>query len=229
MSAPLRVEPRLMTDYRPSRPHGWPPGGPDQPVGVTLGGHTPVRAFVHRGQTYRIGLCTFGGKPDPVYLTEPTDATVLAGAFDGFYAFEYAGGLTGRGRFRVQSYTVAVGTAPLVYGADLYVVYDGDEDPGEVLRFIQVANRTDRFVDNGRRANPFAPTGGPTSVDGRRLVSFYQAAFTAPMEEQADLGASFVAEVFLVRDTGRCDAAGRDVIKVRGGIRYGWTVQAVAG
>jgi hypothetical protein len=245
MSALLRRTPRLVADYRPSQPHGWPPGGPEQPVGVTLGGHTPARDFTHRGRTYRIALSAFGestATPDPAYLTAPEDPTVdfvgtLAGNFGGSYAFDYAGGLSGRGRFQIQSYTVTVtlptDTAPLQYGADLYVVYDGGEDPGQVLRFIQVANApavtggADSFVDNGRRANPFATTGGPTSVNGHRVVNFYQAAITTPMEAETDLGASSVAEVFLVRDTGRRDAAGRDMITVLGGIRYGWTVRAV--
>lgn len=245
MNALLRRTPRLVADYRPSQPHGWLPSGPERPVGVTLGGHTPARDFTHHGQTYRIALSTLGGSTaphDPAYLTAPADATVdfartLAGNFGGSYAFDYAGGLSGRGRFQVQSYSVTVtpptDTAPLQYGADLYVIYDGDEDPGQVLRFIQVANAptvtggTDSFADNGRRANPFVLTGGPTSVNGRRVVNFYQAAITAPMQDEADLGASFVAEVFLVRDTGRRDAAGRDMITVLGGIRHGWTVRAV--
>jgi hypothetical protein len=245
VSALLRATPRLVADYRPSQPHGWPPGGPEQPVGVTLGGHTPAQDFVHHGQTYRIALSTFGeptAAPDPAYLTTPENPTVdfartLAGTFGGSYAFGYAGGLSGHGRFRVQSYTVTVtppsDMAPLLYGTDLYMVYDGDEESSQVLRFIQVTNApavtgsTDSFVDNGRRANPFATTGGPTSVNGRRVVNFYQAAIIAPMKDQTDLDASFIAEVFLVRDTGRRDAAGRDMITVLGGIRYGWTVRAV--
>ena len=245
MSALPRHLPRLVANYRPGQPHGWPSGEPEQPVGVTLGGHTPVRDFTHHGRTYRIALSAFGqptAAPDPAYLTAPEDPTVdfartLAGTSGGAYAVDYAGGLSGRGGFQVQSYAVTVtpptDTAPLLYGADLYVVYDGDEDPGRALRFIQVANApamtggTDSFVDNGRRANPFTVTGGPTSVNGRRVVNFYQAALTAPMDDETDLSATFVAEVFLVRDTGGRDAAGREMITLLGGIRYGWTIRAV--
>jgi hypothetical protein len=37
----------------------------------------------------------------------------------------------------------------------------------------------------------------------------------------------FMAEVFLVQDTGTRDAAGKGVIKVFGGVKWGWQAQEV--
>jgi hypothetical protein len=187
---------RLVCDYGPSEPHGWPSAG-----GVTIGGHTPV----HRGRSYHVELCA------PEYAAAPTAEFVrtVEAAFGTRYAFRYAGGLPAGGGFRVRSFSVDGSRL------DLYVVYDGDPDPAVTLRWIHVS---DGVVDNGGRANPFVPTGGPTSVDGRRLVNLYS---TAVVKETS------TAEVFLVHDTGVRDHAGHDCVVVTGGLRYGWRVRAV--
>jgi hypothetical protein len=243
----------LVANYRPSQPHGWPASGPDQPTGVTIGGHTVAKEFAYNGRSYRIGLLPFGqpgDAPDPVYESVPADATVnfrqtLTSAFGGYYSFHYVGGFPGRGEFNVQSYTVfateQTQTAPPLYGADLYVVYDPDERRGDppirtTLRWIQVARSfavpgsPTSFVDNFGRANPFSMTGGVTSVYGTRTFSFAYSA-TVPLFPDAGgetaLSDQFLAEIFLVQDTGLKDAAGKDVIKVYGGLKYGWQVQAV--
>jgi hypothetical protein len=243
----------LVANYRPSQPHGWPASGPDEPVGVTIGGHTTATDFTYNGRSYRIGLLPFGqpgDSPDPVYEDTPTDATVnykqtLTSAFGASYSFRYLGGFPGRGEFNVQSYTVFVTeptqTSPLLYGADLYVVYDPDERRGDppirtTLRWIQVARSSavpgvpTSFVDNVGRANPFSVTGGVTSVYGTRTFSFAYSV-TVPLFPGAGghtvLSDQFLAEIFLVRDTGLKDETGKDVINVYGGLKYGWQVQAV--
>jgi hypothetical protein len=184
---------RLVCDYGPSEPHGWPAAG-----GVTVGGHTPV----HRGRSCRVELCP------PEYAAAPTVEFVrtVEAAFGTRYSFRYAGGLPAGGGFRVRSYTV---TGSRV---DLYVVYDGEPDPAVALRWIRVC---DGAVDNGGRANPFLPTGGPTSVDGRRLVNLYST---------ADATTTATAEVFLAHDTGVRDHSGSATVVIMGGLRYGWRV-----
>jgi hypothetical protein len=229
--------PRLVCDYRPSQPHGWPPAWPGQSIGVTLGGHTRSADFAHNGNSYRVQLLS-----DPVYETVPTDPQVTFGStlgsnFDGQYAFRYAGGLAGNGRFRVESYSVTVSPAidgsPLSYGADLYVTYEGAAT-GRAARFIHVFHTGGTVLgdatvlDNGRRANPYTVDGGPTSANGRRVTNFYGAFAAFPMDDEPDLTGEFVAEVFLAWDTGTRDGSGRDVVTVAGGIRYGWQVVKVA-
>jgi hypothetical protein len=41
------------------------------------------------------------------------------------------------------------------------------------------------------------------------------------------LSARYLAETFLARDTLTTDAAGKDVIEIFGGIKYGWQVREV--
>jgi hypothetical protein len=43
------------------------------------------------------------------------------------------------------------------------------------------------------------------------------------------LPARYPAEAFLARDTLTKDAAGRDVIEIYGGIKYGWQLQEATG
>lgn len=198
---------RLLTDYRPREPHGWPGGS-------TAGGHRSAGSFVHNGRQYRAEL-------DPlVYAAAPSVDFVhlVEAAFGVRYGFRYAGGLPADGSFRVRSYSVTPN------GAELYVVYDGDPDPARALRWIQVVRPSTgpAFVDNGGRANPFLPTGGPTSVDGRRLVNLYSTA------SLPGAGAC-VVEVFLVHDTGVLDRSGYDTVVVTGGLRYGWRVSPDGG
>lgn len=41
------------------------------------------------------------------------------------------------------------------------------------------------------------------------------------------MSATHLAETFLARDTKTKDAAGKDVIEISGGIKYGWQLQEV--
>jgi hypothetical protein len=242
---------RLRAAYEASQPTGWQPtdlvNGSDGPaVGVTVGGHTASRNFIFQGRPYWVSLRGFqpgAAAPDPEYLETPGDyavgyRTVLENAFGRWYSFRYQGGLPETGWFGVESYSVFLrepsdSSPALVYGANLYFVYHhpaAGEDGS--WRFIQVASMTggpqpSTVVDNAQQANPFYIWGGRTSVYGRPLVSFND---TPQVGGGVDGGLTpserFVAETFLVRDTGRRDAAGKDVVDVFGGIRYGWQVTA---
>jgi hypothetical protein len=241
----------LVLNYRPTQPHGWPPAA-EQQVGVTIGGHTSAKDFIYNGRSYRISLLLFGqprDAPDPVYEGVPADSTInfkqtLTQAFGAYYSFRYLGGFQGRNEFNVQSYSVFVAeptvASPLLYGADLYVVYDPDVRRGDpaihtTVRWIQVARSRgiggspESSVDNVGRANPFYTFGGVTSIYGSPTLNFNYSA-NAPLLAASDdtvLSDQFMAEVFLVQDTGIKDAAGKDVINVIGGIKYGWQVQEV--
>jgi hypothetical protein len=187
----------LVTNYRPSQPTGWPGATPER-AGRTIGGHTSFKEFVFTGKRYRISLLSFGrsgAAPDPVYEHLPADATIdfkrtLAKAFDDDYSFRYTGGFKGREEISVQSYSVFVNeptaqSPEIVYGADLYLVYNPDprrahpRGDGD-LRWIQVVTwrgtgappSSGPYVDNLGRANPFYMTGGLTSIYGRQVFNF---------------------------------------------------------
>jgi hypothetical protein len=200
--------PRLVRDYRPSQPHGWPGA-------ATVGFHVADQSFDHNGRSYRIALtrAEYAAAPSVGFVRTVEDA------FGARYTFRYGGALPA---FRVQSYSVFASAAS--YGADLYVIHEGGPDPGRSLRWIQVVRTSGRsFVDNGGRANPFLPTGGPTSVRGERLVNLYTRTEIAPPAGAPDLSGGYAAEVFLAHDTGAGDPC---PVVVTGGIRYGWEVRA---
>jgi hypothetical protein len=232
--------------YRPSQPHGWPAVIAGQSVGVTIGGHVTSRDFTHGGRSYRVELCPFGrSDTDPGYENFPNDSTIdfkaiLGQAYGTHYSFRYLGGFRQR-KFAVQSYSVHVSestdASPLNYGADLYVVCEPDIHPGDpsvrsTLRWIQVVRSQDEaeppknFVDSIGRANPFYASGGITSIYGRRVLNFAYGASVSPAgpDDNAVLSAQFAAEAFLVQDTGIQDVAGKEIIHVFGGIKYGWQV-----
>jgi hypothetical protein len=237
---------RLRLDYRPSQPTGWQPTyhGPGAPVvGATIGGHRTSAAFSFNGVDYRISLLSFDGAQDPVYERYPADPTVafrqtLASAFGTHYAFEYRGSPE---RFSVESYSVFADVGndadvpTLRYGADIYVVHRGQYD--QALRWIQVLNRQGSpkpgsEVDSSNRANPFYIIGGPTSIYGQDIVNFVdtpQNGFVGGAADGGDSGTLsdvFVAEAFLVRQSEARDSAGRPVVHILAGLKYGWYVAA---
>ena len=237
----------LILDYRPSEPTGWPSPIPSK-IGKTIGGHTSSREFTVSGKRYRISLMPFGRHaPDPVYEPVPSDPAVdfrrtLAGKFGAYYSFRYRGGLSGQDELCVQCYSVFAQQSGAAFGAELYVAYHPDERRGDPparsdLKWIQVARWAGtggpspaRYVDGGARANPFYLTGGLISVFGTQVFNFDNL-----IEVQAPPGAgggaalsvTYVAEAFLARDTGAKDAAGKDVIELSGGIKYGWQLRGV--
>jgi hypothetical protein len=234
----------LVRNYQPSQPTGWP-GTPGQTFSTTIGGHTSAKDFTFSGKLHRISLLPFGqpgDSPDPVYEDVPTDPTInfkqtVADAFGDYYSFHYVGGFPGRNELNVQSYSVFVreptATDPATgFGGGLYVVYDPDLRRGDPaihdnLQWIQVVRRIDgSFIDNIWRANPWYVYGGLTSIYGNEAFTFHDVPQAGALGNFT-LNDQFLAEVFLVRDTGIKDAAGKEVIDIFGGVKWGWQVQEV--
>jgi hypothetical protein len=239
---------RLVLDYQPSQVTGWSP-----PYSPTLGGHAGAKDFTWQGSDYRVSLLPFGqtgGAPNPVYEDDPADATVrfkqtLARKWGKYYTFRYLGGLPAGAWFTVESYGAFQGAPPnprrqsgTLVGADLYAVYHpGHDRAGPAvnsdLQFIQVVyyqigtSPGDHLVDTDR-ANPFyGEGGGLTSIKGNQSVSFSDfvregfGGKTVPRN-------LFVAETFLAQDTRTKDAAGKDIVKIFGGLRWGWQMQRMS-
>ena len=235
----------LNLDYKPGQATGWSP-----PYTPTLGGHIPSADFAWQGKTYRVSLLPFGqrgGAPDPLYESVPADVTVrfkqtLARDWGAYYTFRYLGGLGGGATLTVESYAAWHGKPPnprqpgVAVGADLYVVYrpGAGSHPAvnSDLQFIQVLyyqigkGAGDNQVDTGR-ANPFyGEGGGLTSIDGHQSVSF------SDFIRQGFGGKSLpplllIAETFLVQDTRMRDTAGKDIVNIFGGIKWGWRLRSV--
>ena len=211
------------------------------------GGHRSVKEFKLAGRRYRIALLEFGrvaSSRNPLYERAPADSTIafkrtLERKFGAHYSFRYRGGLQGKNEFRVQCYSVFAKPQQVGVGAELYVVYDPDvhaRDPiaEAQLGWIQVARWSGRaasFVDNSARPNPFFMTGGLTSIFGTRVVNFDNVTVAqssqGPDSGNRALSATYLAEAFLARDTLTKDAAGKDVIEIYGGIKYGWQLKEV--
>jgi hypothetical protein len=242
----------LVTNYLPSQPTGWPPQQAHvrNGVGVTIGGHVASVPFTFQGTPYAVSLLAFGqpgDAPDPVYEREPSDPTIdfkgtLQKAWGAYYSFRYHGGLSGRSAISVQSYSV-MATEPtathpqLTYGSDLYLAYEPDpasSDPPITadLRWIQVSHANGRSsTEFFQRANPYYFPGGLTSVYGKPACSFYGApaggiARKAPTTGQGPplLSDLLMSESFLVLDTGKKEHAGKGIIEIYGGIKWGWQV-----
>jgi hypothetical protein len=196
-----------------------------------------------------------GNAPDPVYEPEPTDPTIdfkrtLQKAWGGYYSFRYIGGLTGNSAISVQSYSVFVteptATHPqLTYGIDVFLVYEPDpasSDPPITanLRWIQVNNSGGRSsTEFARRACPYYFPGGLTSVYGKPACSYYGGGTggigVGPPRTGKSLRAAtdapalngVMAESFLALDTQRKDHAGKGIIHILGGVKWGYQVKAV--
>jgi len=235
----------LVPDYRPSQPTGLPPL-PGQSAGTTLGGHVAARDFTYKERPYRIALLPVAGQagdaPEPVYEETPVDPAVrfrqtLDAAWGAYYTFRYKGGFAGRDEFRVQSYGVMVqeptaDNPTTVVGGGMYVVYEpdlrrGDPPLGDTLHWIQVVTSLGPLgrppeVDAGL-SNPFYPYGGLTPINGTEVFNY----FDMPQigVDGVDLvDTQLLAETFLAQDTGRKDAAGREIVNIFGGIKFGWQV-----
>jgi hypothetical protein len=239
----------LAADYLPSQPTGWGP--------VTIGGHVASVPFTFQGTAYEISLLAFGQPGtalDPIYEPEPSDPTIdfkrtLQKEWGANYTFRYRGGLSGRSKITVQSYSVRAieptATRPqLSYGGDLFILYEPDPastDPPITadLQWIQVTHSLGRtFVDGDDtgRANPYMFPGGLTSVYGKPACSFYDvpsggigappAGKGPPPGKGPTLSGLRMFETFLVLDTGRKDHTGKGILDIYGGIKWGWQVQA---
>jgi hypothetical protein len=227
----------LVLGYRPSQATGW-----SAPYSATIGGHAAARDFTCRGRAYQVSLLPFGqpgNAPSPVYESAPADPVIkfrqtLATAWGRHYTFRYRGGLPPGARLAVESYSVKVrgDAGTMTYGNDLYLVYQPGRQPrlplDSDLQFIQVLWSHGPSVVDSTTANPFYGSGsGLTSIYGKQSVSFYD-------NPAADHGASghlppsaFRAEVFLAQDTGTNDAAGKDIVNIFGGVKWGWQMHSL--
>jgi hypothetical protein len=232
----------LVLDYRPSQWTGWE-------WGKTIGGHHSSKEFTLAGRRYQISLLALGqpaSSRNPVYESGPSDPAVafrrtLERKFGAWYSFRYRDGLTGHNEFRVQCYSVFATPQQLSFGAQLYLVYEPDVHAGDPraeaqLGWIQVARWTGAggpgsapYVDNTECPNPAFISGGLISILGTRVFNFDNPV-TAQLTQSSDnrvLSARYLAEVFLARDTATRDAAGKDVIEIFAGLKYGWQLQEV--
>jgi hypothetical protein len=232
---------QLVLDYRPSEHTGWE-------WGKTLGGHHSSKEFKHDGRNYQIGLLAFGqtgGSLNPVYESVPDNSTVafkrtLERKFGAYYSFRYRSGFKGHSAFKVQCYSVFAAPKQSSFGAQLYVVYEPDSHAGDPpaaapLKWIQVTHwrgtgslSSAPYVDNIGCPNPFFISGGLVSVHGTQVFNFDNPVTAQPAQGQRGvLSARYLAETFLARDTLTRDAAGKDVIEIYGGLKYGWQLQEV--
>lgn len=247
--APVAVRSHLVPRYRPKQPTGWP-STPGQSFSETIGGHRAFEDFTYDAKRYRISLLGFrkpGDSPDPIYESIPNDPTLafkrtLAKAFGAHYAFRYVGGFKGRSQLRIESYSVFVqeptdASESPRFGAGIYIVYlpdvrQGDPPADDRVKWIQVVRpdspgaRSESVVDNLWRANPYYLYGGVTSIYGTEVVNFHDVPQTS-VRGSVPLSQRFRAEAFLVQDTGRRDASGRDVVNIFGGVRWGWQVDEI--
>jgi hypothetical protein len=234
-----RVTP-LVLDYRPGEYTGWE-------WGKTLGGHHAATEFKLAGRPYRISLPTFGqpdSSPNPIYEPVPADSAIafratLERKFGAWYSFRYHGGLKGRNQFRVQCYSVFAEPKQSTFGAQLYLVYEPDVHAGDPrteaqLKWIQVAHWTGAgspspapYVDNTDCPNPFFISGGLISIHGTAVFNFDNPITAQPSKDDRVLSARYLAETFLARDTLTTDRAGKNVIEIYGGIKYGWQLEEV--
>jgi hypothetical protein len=250
--AATATENHLGANYLPSQPTGWPPqqGRVRDGVGVTIGGHLASLPFALEGTAYEVSLLAFGqpgSTPDPVYGPEPTDPTIdfkrtLQKAWGAYYSFRYRGGLSGRSAISVQSYSVVVieptATHPqLTYGMDVFGLYEPDPSSSDPpisadLRWIEVSYQQGRSsTEFHQRACPYYFPGGLTSVYGLPACSFYSAPAGSIATKGNGKGSPafsdlLMSETFLAHDTGRKDHAGKGIIDIYGGIKWGWQVQA---
>jgi hypothetical protein len=230
------VSGKLRTDYRPSQPTGW-----EMPlVAQTIGGHFPSVDLTYRHKPYRIALLSFGqpgNSPNPAYEAVPRDPQVafkrtLGRESDRDYTFRYLHGLPEGAWFTVESYGVlAYPTGEGIgYRADVYIVYHPGHTTRKLainseLQFIQViysannGTRPPTFVDS--MSPPFyGKGGGLTSIDRKQIVNFYDEIRLSTGSAAAP-SATFKAETFLVQDTGKKNAAGKDIVNIYGGIEWG--------
>ncbi|MYS85159.1 hypothetical protein [Embleya scabrispora] len=146
---------------------------------------------------------------------------------------------------------------PFRFGADLYVEYD--PDPRSVghhgdgtMRWLQISRSVGSLggpprpggdpggsdsgpcMDGTGPGNPFYRFGGTTSVRGRRVGTFTYGIrvpyLRLPDEgEPPPLSFHFMAEAFLAQDTGAKGAAGREIVRIFGGVKYGWQLRETGG
>ena len=88
-----------------------------------------------------------------------------------------------------------------------------------------------RSCVDGDGRDPYYSRAGLTSIHGKQVCDFYDRPGTGVGTGVAGKGPTTIAnqemfETFLVRDTRRKDRAGKGIIDIYGGIKWGWRVQA---
>jgi len=239
----------LVLDYKPSQVTGWSP-----PYSPTHGGYAATADFTQQGKSYRVSLVHFGQKgsrPQPLYESVPADPVIkfketLNKEWGKYYTFRYQGGLPSGAWFSIESYGARAGASPnrhepgTEFGADLYAVYHpgthrGGPAVNSDLQFIQMlyfqigpGTGTGDDEDDTARANPFTGEGGGlTSINGNESVSFFDSPSQINNENPVP-PYLFKAETFLVQDTRTKDKAGKDIVNVFGGIKWGWQLSRLA-
>jgi hypothetical protein len=243
----------LVAHYKPSQATGWPApyartvGGHVPRVRLSYGGNTYRIALLRFGQA--------GLSPSPVYEAVPEDPGVafqktLAREYGRHYTFRYLGGLPSGARFIIESYGVRLhrvrlphGGSGLDWGGDLYAIYKpGKAGPAisSDLQFIQVVS--DRYASGGGGSRvdvsdphsraPYSGEGaGLTTVHGRhRIVNFYDPGpgQIGPVSPHGGSGPQvFRLETFLARNTGRATAAGKKIVDIYGGFKWGFAFTTV--
>jgi hypothetical protein len=232
----------LVLNYQPSRPTGWP-ASPGRSMSTTIGGHTPSEDFTLLDKPHRVSVLQFGDSSDPVYEDVPGDATLnfkktLDATLGAHYSFRYVG-FRGQNELNVQSYGVFY-TPPTQaipesrFGGGLYVEYEPDIGRGDPLIHdsldwihvvtVQGDPNIAPMVDNYNRPNPYYVSGGLTSIYGKEVLSFHDISQLGVqvVPGAPSLNTRFMAETFLAQDTGVKDAAGKVVVNIFGGIKWGW-------
>jgi hypothetical protein len=242
----------MVLNYQASQPTGWGQmtlGDHTTPLTFNDGtgnGRTYQISTLPFGQV--------AAKPDPVYENQPTKATInftttFNAAFGASYVLVNQGGFAGQNEFNVQSYSVFANNGGQV-GEDIYIFYSPDKGDPPInanLHWIQVIwnnwsstppdkNTTgvvENIVDNGGAAVPYydSPLGkgaaGITTINGAQVFNFYDKP-GRPSSELAAYGFAtpiqWMAEDFLVVDTGMKNGDNKEILNVFGGIEYGWQV-----
>lgn len=228
---------KLVARYKPSQPTGWEP-----PYNRTIGGHVVSKEVTYGKKKYRLALLGFGPankSPNPVYEAVPSDPKVafkktLARAWDRYYAIRYRGALPRGAKFVVESNSV-YSTTDFDFGADVYVVYKPGRSRKYLpinsdLQFIQVvysnAVHPESFVDSMRH-NPFYGEGaGLTSIDGNQIVSFYDRP-RLPILGKSPRVQVDRFETFLAQDTGKKNSAGKEIVNIYGGVKWGFELRPI--
>ena len=243
----------LVVDYLPSQPTGWGGvtiGGHVASAPFTFQGSPYEISLLAFGQTGSAPDPVYEPEPsDPTIDFKRT----LQKAWGAHYSFRYRGGFRGHSKISVQSYNVlarsSTATPPAAaaihpptsstinggavsYGGDLFIVYEPERassDPpiNDHLRWIQVVHTHGRSFVDGHGRNPYYSRAGLTSSHGKPVCDFYDRPGTgAAGKGPTTIANQEIFETFLVHDTGRKDRAGKGIIDIYGGIKWGWHVRA---
>ena len=246
----------LVVDYLPSQPTGWGGvtiGGHVASVPFTFQGKPYAISLLAFGQTGSAPDPVYEPEPsDPTIDFKRT----LQKAWGAHYSFRYRGGFRGHSKISVQSYNVRHGRRPRpsprppqptrrhaqqsrrrqLRRRSVHRLRARPEPPA-ILRSTTICGGSRSCIPTEGRsstatgATPTTPAPGSHPFTASRCAT----STTAP-EQGVGTGAQAKArsrianqemfETFLVQDTGHKDRAGKGIIDIYGGIKWGWHVQA---